>query len=182
LIFFLVVGSILYFVAVYNGLILVSRNIQKAWANIDVLLKQRYDEIPKLIKLCETYMKYERDTLEKVVQARSAYLGAKTVGETAVAENQMSGAMRGLLAVAENYPELKANQNFIQLQNRVSSLESQIADRREFFNDSVNSYNIRINQIPDLFVAQVLGMREKEMFKVADTERQDPGVNINLPQ
>ena len=180
--FFIVVGIILYFVAVYNGLIVVSRNIQKAWANIDVLLKQRYDEIPKLVKLCETYMQYERATLEKITQARAAFMGAKTVGEVAGAENQMSGALKSLFALAENYPDLKANQNFIQLQQRVSYLESQIADRREFFNDSVNSYNIRINQIPDVFVARMLSMQEKEMFKVVEAQREDPGININLPK
>ncbi len=179
---FLALIAVLYFVSVYNGLIVLARNIEKAWANIDVLLKQRYDEIPKLIKVCEGYMKYERETFEKITAARTACLQAKTVGQAAEAEGQLAGVLKTLFAVAENYPELKANQNFSQLQQRVSYLESQIADRREFYNDSVNIYNIRIQQIPDMFVAGMLHMTAKELFKVSDEERKDVDVKFNFPQ
>ncbi|PIU41160.1 MAG: LemA family protein [Candidatus Omnitrophica bacterium CG07_land_8_20_14_0_80_42_15] len=182
ILFFLALGTILYFVSVYNGLIVISRNIDKAWANIDVLLKQRYDEIPKLLKVCEGYMKYERETLEKITFARTACLQARTVGESAQAENQLSGALKTLFAVAENYPDLKANQNFMQLQQRVSYLESQIADRREFYNDSVNVYNIRIAQIPDMWVASMLKMAPKEFFKIAEEERKDVDIKFNFPK
>lgn len=176
------IGILLYFVSLYNGLIRLSRNINKAWANIDVLLKQRHDEIPKLIKVCEGYMQYERQTLEKITAARTACIQAKSVGESAKAEGELSKTLKTLFAVAENYPDLKANQNFNQLQQRVSYLESQIADRREFFNDSVNNYNIRIHQIPDMWVAGMLGYSDKDLFKVAAEERKDVEINFNLPK
>lgn len=179
---FLVVGAALYFVAVYNGLIVLSRNIDKAWANIDVLLKQRHDEIPKLVSVCEGYMKYERETLEKITAARTACLGAKTVADSSKAEGELSGALKTLFAVSENYPDLKANQNFVQLQQRISYLENQIADRREFYNDSANNYNIRINQIPDMFVANMLQMKSRELFKVSEEERKDVDIKFDMPK
>jgi len=179
---FVIMGIVLYFVAVYNGLILLSRNIDKAWANIDVLLKQRYDELPKLIKVCEGYMKYERETLEKITQARTVCLGAKTVGEASQAEGELAKGLKTLFAVAENYPDLKANISFSQLQQRISYLESQIADRREFYNDSANTYNIRINQIPDMFVAQMLQMKAKDLFKAQEEEKKDVDINFNFPK
>jgi len=176
------IAIVLYFVTVYNGLILLSRNIDKAWANIDVLLKQRYDELPKLIKVCEGYMKYERETLEKITAARTACINAKTVGEASQAEGELAKGLKTLFAVAENYPDLKANQNFLQLQTRISYLEGQIADRREFYNDSVNTYNIRINQIPDMFVANMLNMKAKELFKALEEERKDVEIKFDFPK
>jgi LemA protein len=179
---FLSAGLLLYFVSVYNGLIRLFRNIEKAWANIDVLLKQRHDEIPKLIKVCEGYMKYERETLEKITAARTACLQAKNVNESSQAEGQLSGLLKTLFAVSENYPDLKANQNFSQLQTRISYLESQIADRREFYNDSVNTYNIRISQIPDMFVANMLNFAPKELFKALEEEKKDVEIKFDLPK
>ncbi|MFA5271287.1 MAG: LemA family protein [Candidatus Omnitrophota bacterium] len=179
---FLIIGAVLYFVSVYNGLIVLSRNIDKAWSNIDVLLKQRYDELPKLVKVCEGYMKYERETLEKITLARTACLGAKTVGEASLAEGELAKGLKTLFAVAENYPDLKANISFSQLQQRISYLESQIADRREFYNDSVNTYNIRINQIPDMFVANMLNMKAKELFKALEEEKKDVEVKFDFPK
>lgn len=179
---FLVVGFILYFVSVYNGLIRLSRNIEKAWSNIGVLLKQRYDEIPKLIKVCEGYMKYERETLEKITAARTACIQAKSVGESSKAEGELGKVLKTLFAVAENYPDLKANQNFTQLQQRVSYLENQIADRREFYNDATNNYNIRINQLPDMFVARMLQMNPKELFEVSEEEKKDVDISFNFPK
>ena len=182
LLFFIVVGIVLYFVSVYNGLIRLSRNIQKAWANIDVILKQRLDEITKLVKVCEGYMKYEKGTLEKITAARTACLNAKGPADAAAKDGALSGLLRTVFAVAENYPDLKANQNFMQMQKRVSYLESQIADRREFFNDSVNNYNIRIHQIPDMFVAGMLNMQAKEMFKISEEEKKDPEIKFDIPK
>jgi len=179
---FLVIGALLYFVSIYNGLIRLSRNIDKAWSNIDVLLKQRHDEIPKLVKVCEGYMKFESETLQKITAARTACMQAKTVGQSSKAEGELAGALKTLFAVAENYPDLKANQNFNQLQQRVSYLESQIADRREFYNDSVNNYNIRIHQIPDMFVAGMLQMKARELFKVTEEDRKDADINFNFPK
>ena len=180
--FFAVVGIALYFFSVYNGLIVVSRNIEKAWANIDVLLKQRHDEIPKLIEVCNGYMKYERETLEKLTAARTACIQSKGVGESSQNEAKLSDTLKTVFAVAENYPDLKANQNFTQLQQRISYLESQIADRREFYNDSVNNYNIRIHSIPDMFIAQSMGMQDKPMFKVAEEDRADAPISFDIPK
>jgi LemA protein len=182
LLLFVAIGCISYFISIYNGLIMLSRNIEKAWANIDVLLKQRHDEIPKLVKVCEGYMQYERDTFERITKARTACMSAQGPGKSAQAENMLAGALKSLFAVAENYPELKANQNFMQLQNRVTDLENQIADRRELFNDSANNYNIRIHQIPDMFVAGILNMKDKELFKVSESDKKDVEIDFNMPK
>src|SRR4249919_3068316 len=137
---FVMVGALWYFVTMYNGLIALKNDIDKAWANIDILLKQRHDELSKLLDVCKGYMDYERDTLQKITQARSLYQQAISVDQKAQADQSMTSALRGFFAVAENYPQLKANDNFMSLQGRITELESQIADRREFYNDSVNTF------------------------------------------
>jgi LemA protein len=162
-----------YFVTVYNGLILVKNNIDKAWANIDVLLKQRHDELPKLIEVCKGYMAHERGVFDRIMQARQVLMMAQGPARKGHAEGEMQGALRQLFALAENYPNLKAQSSFQQLQERVSALESQIADRREFYNDSVNTYNIRIASIPDVVVARALGYGPRELFKVDAADRED---------
>jgi len=162
-----------YFVMVYNGLITVKNNIEKAWANIDVLLKQRHDELPKLVEVCKGYMEHERGVFDRVMAARAALMSASGPAAKGAAEGELQGSLRQLFALAENYPNLKAQSSFQQLQERVSALESQIADRREFYNDSVNAYNIRIESLPDVFVARSLGMAAKEMFQVAAADRED---------
>ncbi|MBI5554338.1 MAG: LemA family protein [Elusimicrobia bacterium] len=172
-----------YIITLYNGLIQVSRNIAKAWANIDVLLKQRHDEIPKLVKVCEQFVQYERSILEKVIALRTAAMQATTVHDKAVKEGELNKALSGIWAVGEAYPELKSNTNIIQLQSRISSLESELADRREFYNDSVNQYNIRIHQFPDMIVAGMMGMTEdREMFKVSAEDQQDGDITLSLPK
>ena len=143
---------------IFNGLIALKNDIAKAWANIDILLKQRHDELSKLLDVCKGYMDYERDTLQKITQARSLYQQAVSVDQKAQADQSMTSALRGFFAVAENYPQLKANDNFMRLQGRITELESQIADRREFYNDSVNTFNIRIQQMPDTFVASFMNL------------------------
>src|SRR6266487_209698 len=168
-----VVGAAAYFVTIYNSLVRLRNDIDKAWANIDVLLKQRHDELPKLIETCRGYMQFEQKTLQLVVEARNAYQKAGSVPEKAQADNLLSGALKTLFAVAENYPDLKANNNFMQLQNRITELENQIADRREFYNDSVNTFNIRIQQMPDTFVASVMNVQPRSMFKVEEADKTD---------
>ena len=170
---FVTVGALWYFVTMYNGLIALKNDIDKAWANIDIMLKQRHDELTKLLDVCKGYLDYERDTLLKITQARSMYQQAVSVDQKAEADQSMTSALRGFFAVAENYPELKANTNFQQLQKRITELESQIADRREFYNDSVNTFNIRIQQIPDTFVAAFMSLKAREMFKVEDADKAD---------
>ncbi len=161
-----------YLFSMYNGLVELRVNIDRAWANIGVLLKQRYDEIPNLMGTVKGYMKYEKGVLEEVTKARTQFLSAQTVGEKAKADASLSGALKTLFAVAENYPQLKANENFLQLQGRISALENEIADRREFYNNSVMLLNTRIKMIPDMFVANIMGLKEKEFFKVAEEEKQ----------
>ena len=168
-----------YIVTIYNGLIKLKNNIKKSWANIDVLLKQRSDELPKLISTVKGYMKHEKEVLENLTNARTNFLNAKTVAESATADNMISGALKSLFAVAENYPDLKANENFMQLQNRISGIENEIADRREFYNDSVNQYNIRIQSIPDVIVARMMGYTDEEMFEVSEADKKDVEVNFD---
>lgn len=172
----LVLGVVIlvgWFVGVYNSLVRLKNNIRKAWSNIDVLLKQRHDELTKLLETVKGYMQYEKEVLTKVTEARTAFMKAQSVGEKALADNMMAGALKSLFAVAENYPELKADRSFQQLGSRISEIENQIADRREFYNDSVNTYNIRIQQIPDVFIARMLGYTPEELFKAEDSDRAD---------
>jgi LemA protein len=170
---FAIFGLIAYVVTIFNGLIALKNDIAKAWANIDILLKQRHDELSKLLDVCKGYMDYERDTLQKITQARSMYQQAVSVDQKAQADQSMTSALRGFFAVAENYPQLKANDNFMRLQVRITDLESQIADRREFYNDSVNTFNTRIQQMPDTFVASFMNLTPREMFKVEAADKAD---------
>ena len=170
---FTVVGLIVYGVSIYNGLIAIKNNIGRSWANIDVLLKQRHDELPKLVKTCEQYMKHERAVFDRLSEARGALMRARSVGERADAEAMLTRALGGMFAVAEAYPNLKADQSFLQLQSRISQIENQIADRREFYNDTVTTYNTRIQQVPDAIVANWLALGPAELFKVDEVDRRD---------
>lgn len=178
---FAAAGILWYLVTIYNGLIALKNDIDKAWANIDVMLKQRHDELTKLLAVVKGYMDYERDTLLKITQARSLYQQAATVDQKARADQSMTSALRGLFAVAENYPDLKANNNFLQLQKRITDIESQIADRRELYNDSVNTFNIRIQEVPDTFVAGFMGLAPKPMFKVEEADKADVKMAFGAP-
>ena len=165
------VGVLVYTVILYNELVRLRNDNDRAWANIDVLLKQRHDEIPNLVETVKGYMQHEQQTLLAVTQARAASMNAASIGQKATADLQMTGALHTLFAVAENYPQLKANENFLKLQSRITELEERIADRREFFNDDVNTYNTRIGQIPDVFIASFLSLKPRAFFKVSDGER-----------
>jgi len=177
---FLLVGSVGYFLSIYNTLVEVKNNIGRSWANIDVLLKQRHDELPKLVKTCEQYMKHERAVFDKLSEARGALAQARTVGQRAAAENQITSALGGFFAVAENYPDLKANVAFASLQGRISDLENQIADRREFYNDTVTIFNTRIQQIPDSWVAGGMNLQPAELFKIEERDREDAKIEFKL--
>lgn len=175
---FVIVGLAIYAVLIFNGLISLRNDVTKAWANIDILLKQRHDELPNLVEVCKGYMNYERDTLEKITQARSQYQQAVSVDQKAQADRTATSAVRGLFAVAENYPQLKANENFLKLQNRITELESEIADRREYYNDSVNAFNIRIQQLPDTFIASFMNAKPQPMFQVEEADRAAVSVSL----
>jgi LemA protein len=178
---FVVAALVGYYITIYNGLIVVKNNIQKAWSNIDVLLKQRHDEIPKLVKTCEGYMQYEKKTLTEVIAARNSAAGANTVAEKAEKEGQLTMALGRLFALSENYPDLKAQTGFQNLQSRITALENQIADRREFYNESVNTYNIRIESFPDGLIARQMNLQPQAMFKIAEGDREDVDVKLNIP-
>jgi LemA protein len=171
-----VVVIAVYGVMVYNNLVQVKHNVSKAWANIDVLLKQRHDELPKLVETCRQYMKFEQDTLAKVIEARTKVQSAREsrdVGALGAAEVTMRGALGSLYAVAEAYPDLKTNQTFTQLQTRISGLENGIADRREFYNESVNVNNVRIEQFPDAIFANMFGFKPFPLLEFGTEEKQD---------
>jgi LemA protein len=170
---FVIAGFFVYLITIYNGLVAIKNDVDKAWANIDVLLKQRHDELTKLLDVTKGYAEFERDTLTKITQARSQYQQAVTVDQKVQADQSMTSALRGFFAVAENYPDLKANSNFQMLEQRISSLESQIADRREFYNDSVNTLNIRIQQVPDTFVASFMQLTPRAMLKIDEADKTD---------
>jgi LemA protein len=176
--FLFVAGAVIYTVILYNGLVRLRNENDRAWANIDVLLKQRHDEIPNLVETVKAYMQHEQQTLLAVTQARAASVNAASINQKAVADLKMATALRGLFAVAENYPQLKANENFLKVQNRIGELEERIADRREFFNDDVNTYNTRIGQIPDVFVASFMNLKPRSMFKVSDEDRKQVEVSF----
>ncbi len=177
---FVVVGSVGYFLSIYNGLVELKNNIGRSWANVDVLLKQRHDEIPKLVKTCEAYMQHERAIFDKLSEARGAVAGARTVAQRAAAEGVVGQALGAFMAVAENYPDLKADQSFRSLQQRISELENQLADRREFYNDVVTLFNTRIESIPDSWVAQGMHLTPAELYKITDADREDPRIEFKL--
>lgn len=175
----ILVIAFVYGITIYNALVQIKHNVSKAWANIDVLLKQRHDELPKLVETCKQYMKFEQDTLAKVIEARSKVFTAReaqNVPALGQAESGMRAALGSLFALAESYPDLKANQTFQQLQTRISSLENAIADRREFYNESVNINNVRIEQFPDLIIARLLGFKEAQLLEFSEEERKDVDV------
>jgi LemA protein len=172
----LLVVAAVYFVRIYNGLVALRENVRKAWANIDVLLTQRHDELPKLVETCKQYMQYEQQTLERVMQARSAVFKAQGRGDVTAlgaAEGQLRQGLGQLFALAENYPDLKADRSFQHLQTRISELEEAIADRRELYNESVNLNNIRIQTFPDLIVARTFEFRTATLLEFTEEQKRD---------
>jgi LemA protein len=169
------------FVSIYNVLVTLSNNVKKAWADIDVLLEKRHDMLGKLMDTVSGYAKYERSVLTQVTKARTAWMGAQkgTVQNKIDASNQISTALKSIFAVAENYPDLKADNNFMQLQQAITEIESQIADRREFYNDAVNLFNIRIQQIPYTFFAGMLHYASQPLFQVPEEEKQDVKIRFD---
>ena len=155
-----------YLVVLYNRLVNLRNRIENAWAQIDVQLRRRYDLIPNLVETVKGYAAHERETLERVVAARQRGIAADTVPTQADAENQITGALRQLFALSEAYPQLRANENFLQLQEELGATESRIAYARQFYNDAVVRYNTRIQTIPDVLLAKALGMQQREYFEV----------------
>jgi len=166
----------LYGIALYNGLVTLKHGVAKAWANIDVLLKQRHDELPKLVEVCKQYKQFEQSTLQRVIEARSQVHAARetqNIGALGEAEGALRLGLGQLFAVAEAYPELRANENFMQLQQRITSLENGIADRRELYNDAVNINNVRVEQFPDAVIARAFAFEAKRLLEFATVEKAD---------
>ncbi len=175
----LLVALLAYGVMIYNNLVNLKHNVAKAWSNIDVLLKQRHDELPKLVETCKRYMAYEQEALEKVMRARGAVASAREqhdVPALGQAETQLRLGLGNLFAVAEAYPDLKANESFQHLEGRITGLENGIADRRELYNEGVNLNNVRIEQFPDLIVARLFKFGPHALLEFSEEEKQDVSV------
>lgn len=171
--------GLVYVVMLYNGLVQLKHNVAKAWANIDVALKQRHDELPKLVEVCKQYKQFEQATLQSVIEARSRVQSAREAHDVPAlsrAEGVLRTGLGQIYAVAEAYPELKANEQFMQLQQRISSLESLISDRRELYNESVNLNNVRVDSFPDALIARFFRFQPHPLLEFADHEKADVDV------
>jgi LemA protein len=166
-----VVLLLLFVVFAYNGLVRLRNRIDNAWSQIDVQLRRRYDLIPNLVETVKGYAAHERQTFESVTQARANAISAQGVADQAQAENMISSALKSLFAVAEAYPELKANQNFLALQEELTATEGRIAYARQFYNDEVLKLNTRVQSFPTNILAGAFGFREREYFEADDTSR-----------
>jgi LemA protein len=169
---------IVYLIAAYNGLIRRRNQIENAWSQIDVQLKRRHDLIPNLVETVKGYAAHEKSTLDAVIQARNAAVAAPTPGATAVAEGQLTGALRQLFALGEAYPDLKANQNFLALQEELSATEGRVAYARQFYNDSVLEYNNKLQQFPTVYYAKILNFERREYFETDEAARETPAVDF----
>ncbi|WP_455220319.1 LemA family protein [Kaarinaea lacus] len=172
-------GLLVYAITIYNHLVTLKHSVSKSWANIDVLLKQRHDELPKLIEVCKQYMGYEKDTMERIIKARSAVATAREktdIGALGAAETQLRMGLGNLFALAESYPDLKADQSFQHLQSRITGLENSIADRREFYNEAVNNNNVRIEQFPDVIIARFFNFKAADLLEFSEEEKADVDV------
>jgi len=166
----IIVGVGAYLIAIYNKLVSLRAGIDAAWSDIDVQLKRRYDLIPALVETVKGYKEYEGETLEKVIAARQKGLSANSVEEKAEAANMLSGALGKLFALAEAYPDLKANTNFLKLQEELSSLEEAIQNARRYYNAIVRDYNAKIESFPGLFVAQKFNFTKRDYFELDEAE------------
>ena len=164
---------VVWLIAIYNGLIKLRNRTNEAWSDIDVQLKRRYNLIPNLVETVKGYAKHERELFEKVTKARTAAMGAQEPSEKAEKENMLTGALKSLFAVSENYPDLKANQNFLELQRELTDTENKIQASRRFYNGNVRDINIKIQQFPNNLIAGALGFKKRDFFEVkGETERE----------
>lgn len=180
-IFILVVAIVLAIVAavLYNDLVKLRQNVKNAWSQIDVQLQRRYDLIPNLVETVKGYMEHENATLTKVTDLRNAWANASTLAEKARIDDQLSSAIKTIFAVSENYPELKANQNFIQLQQELTNTEDKLSFSRQFYNDSVTKYNTKIELVPSNLIASMFHFKPEELFKI-DSEEAKKNVKVDF--
>lgn len=171
-IFGVIILVLLALAGIYNRLVTLRNRVDNGWSQIDVQLKRRYDLIPNLVETVKGYAKHERELFENVTKARSEAISAGSVGEQAKAENALTGTLRSLFAVAENYPELKANQNFMMLQEELAGTESKIAFSRQFYNDTVMTFNTSIQTFPSNLVASTFGFTKRDYFEIEEAARE----------
>jgi LemA protein len=172
-----IVVAILALIGMYNSLIRLKVRVDEAWSDIDVQLKRRYDLIPNLIETVKGYASHEQQTFEKVVQARNAAMAAQAGGDAkkqAEAENMLSGTLKSIFALAESYPDLKANQNFLELQRELTDTEDKIQASRRFYNGNVRDFNTKIEVFPTNFIAGMLKFTRREFFEIADAKEKEP--------
>ena len=169
-----VVVVILFLIAIYNGLVSARNRVRNAFSQIDVQLKRRYDLIPNLVETVKGYAAHEKQTLENVIKARQQCIDTSGVAKQAAAENMLTGALRQLFALSESYPDLKANQNFSQLQEELTSTENKIGFARQHYNNTVENYNTRLQKFPTVLVANMFGFQAEEFFELADEAAREP--------
>ncbi|MFS2317757.1 LemA family protein [Maricaulis sp. D1M11] len=173
-----IIGLGIFAVMIYNRLVALRQTCQQAWGDIDVQLKQRHDLVPNLVETVKGYAEHEQTTLTGVIKARQTAIDATSLKDLAEAENLLSGALRQLFALSESYPDLKANQNFLSLQNELADLENKIAAARRFFNNAVSEYNTASEQFPAVLFANIFGFTQKDYFEVGEAERGAPQVKF----
>jgi LemA protein len=167
-----------YLFTMYNGLVSLRNNTDKSWSNVDVVLKQRSDLIPNLVDTVKGYMKHEKGTLEKVTKLRAQIMAYDSPAKKAQASLALTETLKSIFAVAENYPALRASENFLKLQEQIAAMENQIADRREFYNHAVLLYNNRIASLPDMIIAKIAGFGKREYFKAAQEDKKPVDVDL----
>lgn len=173
-----IIVLVLWIVGIYNGLITLKNRVDEAWSDIDVQLKRRYDLIPNLVETVKGYATHEKELFEKVTEARANAINAGTVAEKGQAENMLTGALRSVFAVAENYPELKASQNFLELQRELTDTEDKIQASRRFYNGNVRDFNIKIEVFPETIIAKQLGFTKREFFEIEQKEKEPVAVKF----
>ncbi|MDP2647762.1 MAG: LemA family protein [Candidatus Yanofskybacteria bacterium] len=165
---------VLWLIAAFNGLVSARNRVKESWSDIDVQLKRRYDLIPNLVEAVKGYAAHERETLDRVIQARSAAMGAQTVGEHAQAENQLTGALKSLFALSEAYPQLRAVESFVHLQGELTDTENKIQAARRFYNSNVLTLNNKTEQFPTNLVSSLFGFKKEEFFELEEAAAREP--------
>ncbi len=174
----IVVVLLLYVILTYNGLVTLRNRVKEAWSDIDVQLKRRYDLIPNLVEVVKGYASHEKETLERVITARNVAMSANGAKEKGEAENVLSGALKNLFALSENYPDLKASTNFLELQRELSDTENKIQAARRFYNGNVKDFNTKIEMFPANIIANMFNFKANDFFSIADEEKENPQVKF----
>lgn len=180
IILIIVAVIVLWMIVMYNGFVRTVKRVEEAWADIDVQLKRRYDLIPNLIEAVKGYVAHEKDTLQKVTEARTMAMGAGTVAEQGQAENMLTGALKSLFAVSESYPDLKANQNFLDLQNELSDTENKIQAARRFYNGNVRDLNIKVDSFPSNLIAKMFNFEKRDFFELEEGSEEKEPVKVSF--